>query len=213
VLRTLRIKQLQFAEHWRESGWRSAVDLGLIKTEVSVPCMKDLHTLRPMKEDFSSGDPAFVEIDTPDDLDPAWRYPLASRALRARAFFDRGWSAFAVVKDDQVIGDVWVAAPGRSRVPYVHPHVDFFGFQLGDHGVYMFDMYVVPDERGKAISTSFLLCALHRLAGRGYHRAYGYFAADNVPALWVHRMLGYEERPRVTLKRYGLFESAEYEQA
>lgn len=207
MLRTLAIKYHQFVEHWREVGFRPAAERSIHKTEKAVPALKDLSQLKPQKGDFPGDDVKVVEIASPADIPPASQYQRRSRYLRAGAFVDRGFRGFAAIKDDRVVADIWGSFPG-GRGP-VHSHVAWFGFDLRDDGVYLFDFHVQADERGKSISTPFLVHVLHALRDRGFRYAYGYYAADNTPALWFHRMLGYEERPPVILKRLFLFESAE----
>jgi len=207
MLRTLSIKYHQFVEHWREEGLEPAAKRSIKKEEKAVPALKDLSQLKPKKGDFPGDDVRVVEIAFPSDVPEASQYHRRSRFLRAGAFVDRGYRGFAAIKDGRVVADIWGSFPD-SRGP-VHPHVAWFGFDLRDDGVYLFDFHVQADERGKSISTPFLVHVLHSLRDRGYRYAYGYYAADNTPALWFHRMLGYEERPPVTLKRFLLFESAE----
>jgi len=205
MLRTLSIKVHQFVEHWREAGLRQALERGAYRVEEAVPAVKDLSALKPQKSDFPGADVRIVEIAFPADVPPASQYPLRSRHLRAGAFVERGYRGFAAIKEGRVVADIWGSFPDGPA----HPHVACFGFDLRDDGVYLFDFHVQADERGKSISTPFLLHVLHTLKGRGFGHAYGYYAADNTPALWFHRMLGYEERAPVVLRRVLLSESCE----
>jgi GNAT superfamily N-acetyltransferase len=92
--------------------------------------------------------------------------------------------------------------------PLRHPHVRWFGLDLSEDDVYMFDMHVVSDQRGGGLATYFLKSALHHLHSGGYERAYGYFAAQNTPALWVHRLIGYRELPHFLVRRVFFYETA-----
>jgi len=47
--------------------------------------------------------------------------------------------------------------------------------------------------------------ALKALKDKGYERVYGYCTADNLPALWVHRIMGYKELGRLKMHRVGSF--------
>ena len=205
--RTLRIKGLQFLEHWQEAGFRPALERSLFREEEAIPAVKDLTALGQPRVDLETKGYRIVDIRSPADLPPAWIYPLRSRHARGEAFLDRGYASYAALHEDRIVADVWYCT--RAGSPRPHPHVGWFGFDLGDGGAYLFDFHVLADERGKSVTTPFLHTVLHRLKERGFERAYGYYAADNVPALWFHRMLGYEERPPVVIRRRFLFESAE----
>jgi hypothetical protein len=72
----------------------------------------------------------------------------------------------------------------------------------------MFDMHVQPGERGKALTTWFMTTVLFNWRDNDYDKAYGCFVTHNVPALWVHRLIGYEEKPHIMVRRYGLYKTA-----
>ena len=117
-------------------------------------------------------------------------------------------TSFAMVRDGVVIGDLWYVSRATSRAPRLHPHLQWFGIDPGPDEVYMFDMQVDPNERGNSLTTWFLTSVLFKLRENGYNKAYGYFAAQNVPALWVHRLIGYEEKPHFVVQRFLLYETA-----
>jgi L-amino acid N-acyltransferase YncA len=62
-------------------------------------------------------------------------------------------------------------------------------------------MYVRPEERGGGAVNYMLWKALNSLREEGFKRAYGYCAADNLPALWVHRIIGYKELDTIVMSR------------
>jgi GNAT superfamily N-acetyltransferase len=66
---------------------------------------------------------------------------------------------------------------------------------------YLFDMYVEPEHRGMAVSTALFRAAFAQLRAQGIVKAMGYYDPTNVPALWMHRVLGYKEVRRVKVIR------------
>jgi len=204
----LKVRWHQFLEHGRENGLRDAVARSLVREEEAVPVVKDLSTLKPLTRDLTEEGYRIVHVDGPEDLDPELAYSLRSRYERARLFLtERGYQSILLVEGTRIIGDVWFASPGTSRVDGVHAHARWFGFDMTD-AAYMFDMHVETDRRSQGLSTVFWGTTLHRMKARGFKRVYGYFDADNTPALWVHRLLGYEELPRYRVRRTLLVERA-----
>jgi GNAT superfamily N-acetyltransferase len=200
-----RMKYLQFREHAQEHGLLSALWFTLYKTEEVVPVEKDLSELKPLKEPKGGG-LQLLDLGPENFAACGLDYPLESRRERAARYFRRGYRNIAMARDGKVVGDVWYVSPGTARTRRIHPHVRWFGLDLRDDEVYMFDMRVHSDERGGGLATYFMGSALRHLREKGVRKAYGYFAAKNTPALWVHRLLGWRERPRFALQRFFLYE-------
>ena len=207
MISMLRIKYLQFLEHRRQEGWLSACRFTFYKHEEAVPVEKDLTALRPVKAP-AGGTPELVEIGPENFLCLPLTYLLRSRRERAGRYFALGYRSFAMVRDGKVLGDLWYVTRQSGRFDPPHPHLGWFGIDLGPRQAYMFDMWVDPGERGNALTTWFLGSVLHEQRRRGLEKVYGYFAAQNVPALWVHRLIGYQELPRFIVRRFLLYETA-----
>jgi GNAT superfamily N-acetyltransferase len=203
----LRIKYFQFIEHWRQKGFLAACRFSLYKCEEAVPVVRNLATLRPAKEP-AGGLPEILELGPDNFSSYDLHYPLRSRRERVERCFRLGYRSFAMVRDGVVIGDLWYVSRATSGAPRPHLHLRWFGIDLGPDEVYMFDMQVDPKERGNSLTTWFLTSVLFRLRDNDYNKAYGYFAAQNVPALWVHRLIGYEEKPHFVVQRFLLYETA-----
>lgn len=203
----LRIKYFQFIERLRQEGFLSALRFSLYKREEAVPVMKDLATLHPVK-DPGGALPKIIELGPENFASQGLHYPLRSRHERVERYFRLGYRSYAMVRDGVVIGDLWYVTRGTSDHEPLHPHLRWFGIDLGPDEVYMFDMQVNQEERGNSLTTWFLTSVLHRLRDSGHARAYGYFAAHNVPALWVHRLVGYKEMPHFVVRRFLLYETA-----
>jgi GNAT superfamily N-acetyltransferase len=116
----------------------------------------------------------------------------------------KGCRAFVLIKNERIIGDIWYVPPATSN-PRPHEDLDLLGIDLGPTDVYAFDMHVSKHERGKDLATSFMGSVLRELRGMGYTRAYGYYLSSNIPALWIHRLIGYKEMPGIGLKRFAFY--------
>ena len=206
--KALTTRYYQFREHAQVESLISAVKMSLYKHEVILPVEKDLGQLKEVKPNFDSSRYSIVEIDQDSLTTSSYTYAFKSRQQKAQGYFDNGFKSFAIVIDEEVVGDLWYVTRSDARLDHIHPRLKWFGIELAEDEVFMFDLFVVPDERGKAITTYFFSNALNILHDRGYTKAYGDYVSGNIPAMWLHRILGYKERPGIDMKRYFLYESA-----
>jgi len=200
MLSLLRTKYFQFMEHGRQEGFLSACKITLYKYEEMVPTVKDLATLRPLLPILDLGPENFYS--------QALDYPLRSRRERTENYFRRGYRVFVMVQDGRVVGDLWYVTRQTAKTQSIHPHVVWFGLDLADDEVYVFDLQVNIDQRGGGLTTHFHGRILEILRERGFRKAYGCFVAANIPALWMHRLIGYRELPRCIVRRFFLYEVA-----
>ncbi len=203
----LRIKYHQFLEHWRVNDFLSAFILSIYKYEEAVPVKKDLAKLKPVIRKNSAPELQFIEITKDNYADLAIPHVLKSRAEKVAAYVQKGYCAFCIVADRKIVGDIWYVTKNSAKSDIIHPHIGWFNLEFGKDDVYMFDMYMDPEYRGDGLTTYFMNSALHRLSEKGYKNAYGYYAAANTSALWIYRLLGWEELPRFEVKRYFLYET------
>jgi hypothetical protein len=68
-------------------------------------------------------------------------------------------------------------------------------------------MYVEAGERGGGLTTYFHSTVLQMMRDRGVRKSYGCFVAKNIPAMWMHRLIGYSELPRCIVRRFFLYET------
>jgi GNAT superfamily N-acetyltransferase len=116
---------------------------------------------------------------------------------KARRYFRDGYRGVAVQRDGQVVGAVWSVTRSDSTLSWVHDDLRRLRIGLSDGEAYMFDMYIEPEHRGLALSTALFRAAYGGLRSRGIVKVKGYYALDNLPALWMHRVMGYREVGRV----------------
>lgn len=207
MISLLRIKYFQFIEQCQQESFLTACLSNLYHCIETVPVVRDLTTLRPAKES-NSDRPMILDLGPDNFRSYELRYSLRSRREQVEHRFRLGYRSFAMLRDGMVIGDLWYVTRATSLAPRIHPHLQWFKIDLGPNDVYMFDMHVEQKERGNSLTTWFLSSVLFNLHHNGYDKAYGYFDAKNVPALWVHRLIGYKEKPHVMIRRYGLYKTA-----
>lgn len=206
MLTLLRLKYFQFLEHWQQKGFLSACRFALYHKDEEVPVVKELDNMPPVKDPGKGYQ--LVEVTPENFSSRSFRYPLRSREERTGLYFQYGYCALAIVRDGLAVGDLWYVSRSTARAANIHPDVQRLEFDLADDEVYMFDMHVGSDQRGGGLATFLLSSALHHLHGKGYRKAFGYYSADNVPALWVHRLLGYKELPHFIIRRFLLYRTA-----
>jgi len=195
MIKQLLIRFWQVVETWQKSGFRALMRKAFPLGSVIVPARKKLATVMSQADILKKKGFALLEISADNTDDHALIYPLRSRQLKRAANTAKGYRNFVMVRENEVIGDIWFALPGTTKHPSVHPDADILGIQIGDKDVYLFDAYITPDQRGKALVAPFILTCLASLKERGFEWAYGFYEQDNTAALWMHRMLKYEELP------------------
>lgn len=112
---------------------------------------------------------------------------------------DAGHGGFVGFKDEQLISCYWFVDASRP------PHRDMselgLGIELGDGDVYGYDLYVHKDHRAGGTVNDFLFQVETGLREHGYHRLWGYVAADNRTARWIYQSRGYEPRAKIARTR------------
>jgi GNAT superfamily N-acetyltransferase len=170
----------------------------------TVPVVKDLENARSVNDLLKGANIELVEL-TKETL-PRFKYAyrFKSRLLKVKRNISKGYKAFAVVSGKFVIGDIWYVTWETTQHPHLHEDVDLLFLNPGKNDVYMFDMFVDPQQRGKNIATALMGSALYNLKQCGYHNAFGFFEMKNIPALWTHRVLKFKELEHVFFSRYFL---------
>jgi hypothetical protein len=204
MLKLILVRFNQFFETWKSEGFSSVWRKAFFINKVVLPAVKDLSSLPPLKVSAKTGDVRFVEIQDERFSGESVRFPSRSRELRVPKNLKKGYRGFAIIKGEDVIGDMWYCTGEGPNPTAKHPDLEWFewfGVTLGDKDVYMFEMYVKPQERGGWMVNILHWNALKALREKGFEKVYGYCTADNVPALWVHRTLGYKEVGRFKMHR------------
>lgn len=163
---------------------------------------KDLSSLQSQEDALRRAGLHIEEITRPAITSHALQYRVKNRFLKAAHYLDKGYSGLALVSGNEVNGDIWYSAASTAHDGAVHPDVKWLGIRCEDNYAYTFDMYLNPGKRGGTIATLLQLGAMHELKKKGFDKAFGYFWTNNIPALWVHRMLKWSERARIKVTRF-----------
>lgn len=131
----------------------------------------------------------FLEINANTYPIRTFEYAEKNRHLKALYYLSCGYNGHALVKSNKIIADIWYCGYDRfGHLPY-HPDLDWFGIKLIPGEVYSFDIYLIPDERGNNLSAVLQDSACYDLFKKGNKRAFGYYWADNTPAVWNTRVI------------------------
>ncbi|ALC16867.1 hypothetical protein DSOUD_2100 [Desulfuromonas soudanensis] len=175
--------------------------------KVAITVEKDLSSLRPINDWLENAGVQLVTI-TPEALTQNTKsqqslvYPDEERQKKAMKYLEKGYRGVAVVSGNEVSGDIWYTSACHQKKGTVHPDLKWLKMKCGDKDAYAFDMYLHPGKRGGNLANLLQNGALHEISKRGYVRALGYYWAENIPALWVHRTLQWKELRRVKVTRF-----------
>ncbi len=169
----------------------------------AIPVEMDLLTANlPLAGQLNNAEFQFVEI-TMDDLQAGkWTFAVPSRGLKALRNLKQGFRGFAVAKDSTIVGDLWCIALRKDGKAIYHPDLRMLDIvcSLGD--AYAFDMFIPSTYRGKNLAVPLQKTLQTVLKMEGCQRVYGYYWEDNLPALWIHRMLKFKELPKRRVSRF-----------
>jgi GNAT superfamily N-acetyltransferase len=169
---------------------------------IATPVEMELTTLPLHSIVYQDTDYQFIELKLIDLKAAKWSFPISSRRLKALHNLKKGWRSFAIIMDSTVVGDVWCIPFTRGLADHIHPDIKMLGIRCGEGEAYTFDMLIHPTYRGKNLAVP-----LHRnlqmtLKNEGYRKVYGYYWDDNLPALWMHRMVKFHELPKRRVSRF-----------
>jgi GNAT superfamily N-acetyltransferase len=197
MLNIFRIRWNQFLEETKEKSFREAFRKSVAKcimtNQVVVPVYNTLASLKQAAKTDATSSLEFLVINKDNVASVAPMVKTPSRRLKVQHLTQSGFYAYAVVSNGEIIGDIWCATPRGVKMNPIHPDLPWLGITGGNNDAYMFDMYVIPDSRGKVITSFLLGSALSNLKEQGFDKVYGFYEKNNLPALWTHRLFGYSE--------------------
>jgi GNAT superfamily N-acetyltransferase len=172
------------------------------RNRLNTPVELDLSAPLPAGGLPANSDFQFVEL-RPDDLRTGkWIFSVRSRGVKALLKINKRIRGFALVRGTTVVADLWCVFSSGDGKPVSHPDLKMLGITCGKGEAYTFDMLIDPAYRGKNLAGC-LQRSLHKiLKEEGYLKVYGSFYNDNVPALWMHRMLKFRELPKMRVSRF-----------
>lgn len=122
---------------------------------------------------------SYAELGAHDlqEMTSFWNPRQAHRNIRER--FEKGASLWLIKSESKLAGYSWTLR-GKTIAPYY--------FLLGEDDVQLFDFYVFPKFRGRAILWFLVANILHRLKAEGRARVFGDVAEWNQPSLSFYKM-------------------------
>ncbi len=193
----------QVIETLAEDGVKNIFSPRIFWNRRAIPVEMDLLIANlPLAGQLNTTEFQFVEI-TMDNLQAGkWTFAVPSRGLKALRNLKRGFRGFAVAKDSTIVGDLWCIAPRKDGKAMYHPDLRMLDIVCGTGDVYAFDMFILSTYRGKNLAVPLQKTLQTILKMEGCQRVYGYYWEDNLPALWIHRILKFKELPKRRVSRF-----------
>lgn len=113
-----------------------------------------------------------------------------TKRIKLSSYLDNQYHALFAMLDGVMIGHVWWF-DDRIDPADAHPYLSRFDLALQPGDVWSFDLYIAPEHRGRGVSDDFFVLLRKYLEGKGYKRVYGHVRADNLPAVWLHKLQHY----------------------
>ena len=198
---------LQIFEYIRDNGiisfWKEVIFI----SRKAIIVEKDLSEATFKENLFGKEGVQFVELTSELFCNSKYIYPVINRYYKALHYLSQGYAGHAIVRGNMIIGDIWYfgrKVPGGEAI--YHKALDWLKIVLPDDCVYSFDIYFIPPERGKNISAALQSGAMYSLYKKGYRKAYAYYWADNVPAVWNTRVINrWQELKSLKVNRFLLY--------
>lgn len=198
----------QIREAFTEGGLQNLFSKRVFWHRTATPTVMDLTTL-PAFGGLEGSDYHFIELTLEGLRMGQWSFMASSRRFKTPGNLKKGWRGFAVVKDSIVLGDVWCITPRERGKSVIHPDIDMLGIRCGEKDAYAFDMFFDRAYRGKNLAVPLQRFLQSTLKTEGYEKVYGFYWDDNLPALWMHRMLKFKELPKRRVSRFFFLHSAQ----
>lgn len=192
------VRSIRVLERTKEKGLLKTLGQSIYSVQEAVPVYLNLADLKLEKHalgEFGSEIRLIMQESQIGHL----LYPAKSRGLQVKSNLRKGYNNIILIKKGRIIGDIWFAQADQ-KCPQPHRDLEIFNIELKPDEAYAFDLFVLKQERGKDLTTSFMTSALREIRARGVNTVYGCYMAKNIPALWIHRLVGYKELPRVKVR-------------
>ena len=200
------MRAVQIYEFILSQGWNAFFKEVLYWNRKATVVEKDLSEARFREEIFRDANVEFVELHPETFSKCKFVYVFKNRYLKAMHYFGRGYGCHALLRGNEVIGDIWYYAPRESNGPSDHADLHWLGITLDLDSVYSFDIYFVPAERGKNLSAALQSSSMYALHQKGYKKAIAYYWVDNIPAVWITRVINrWREMKEIAVSRFFLF--------
>lgn len=193
---------IQSVEMIQSKGWTALVkELFYIKRE-AILLEKDLSEVNEDRSYLEKENLKFVELTS--QTIKQYEYTLKSRYHKAVLYCKKGYQGFAIIRENRIIGDTWYYTSRLSNKPIDIGWLGWNDWSRDD--IYTFDILLVPEERGKYLSSVLQNLAMHSLKKQSYKKAYTYIWSDNIPSIWMTRVTNkWKEIGRIRVSRLVIF--------
>lgn len=193
----------QVLEVYAEHGLKGIFRPRFFRNRKATPVELDLSLPISLFKDFlQDSDHRFIELKMNELSTGRLSFAVPSRYFKALRNLKKGLRCFALVEGATIVGDVWCATLGGPGNLVTHPDLKMLGINCKEKEVYAFDMLIAPRYRGKNFAVPLQRFLHLSLKNEGFRKVYGFYWDDNLPALWMHRMLKYKELPKRNLSRF-----------
>lgn len=131
-----------------------------------------------------------------------WRYATRSRETKAQRYLKEGRRNFAIATGNLIVADIWCERPCSPAHAVQHPDLRLFGLDCREGETYAFDAFIDPAYRGHNLAVPLQRFLQQTLKREGCKKVYGSYYDDNIPAMWMHRVLRFTERPKREISRF-----------
>lgn len=211
MLNVVRMRLAQVAELVRANGWKSLLSELFFLRRTAIVVEKDLSELTERPEPLASAKLKVLEIDNDMLCAGTYRFAVGSRYLKALDRLRHGYGAYALARDNVIVGDTWHFVSEDTDDPRaLHEDLQCFRFRNWKKSeIYTFDIFVAPAERKGGVSAAFQNSAMLALRAKGYKKAYGFYWADNMAAQWCTRVTNkWKEVRAFSVSRFLIFKRA-----
>ncbi|MGE5221158.1 MAG: GNAT family N-acetyltransferase [Omnitrophica WOR_2 bacterium] len=204
----IKTNYFQVRETLKGSHWKDLIRKRVFWRRVMTPVEMDLTALAPSGDLLKDPSYRLIELKLEEIRTGVWSFAVPSRGFKAVHNLKSGLRGFAVVKDTTVLGDVWCSAPHDGSRRANHADLKMLSVRCLEHEAYAFDMLIDPTFRGKNLAAPLQRFLQQTLKAEGWRKVYGFYWDDNLPALWMHRMLKFHELPKRRVSRFFFLVSA-----
>jgi len=199
----------QVLEAFKEGGLKGLLRPRFFRNRKATPVVMDLSSITIPTDVLRDSNCKFIELKLENLVEGNLFFKSFSRGVKASRNLKRGWRGFALIQGDLVVGDIWCVVPFEDGIPAAHPDLAMLGITCGAKDAYAFDMYISPVHRGENLAAPFQRSLQAALKSEGWCKVYGYYWDDNLPALWMHRVLKFKELPKRQVSRFLFYQKAD----
>jgi GNAT superfamily N-acetyltransferase len=121
-------------------------------------------------------------------------------------YLDNNCNGLIAKLNGEIIGHIWWGN-NKMKSNFTNIMSKFYTkeIKLAPSETYGFDFFITPKYRGGGHAIEMMNHFFSFLRDLGYERTFGCVPADNLPARWTYKVVGYEEIKTVKVRRFFLF--------